>query len=368
MAAPLASRLMADLGADVIKVEPPTGDFSRYWDRAASGGSSYFAWANRRKRSIALNLRSPDDAHVLHQVLGLSDVLICNMQYSAAERAGLTEARLSELYPHLVVCQITGYGISTSARDRKAYDTLMQAETGLISLTGSPTQAARIGVPLCDIGTGLQAVILILAAIIERERSGLGRYIDLSMFEAMGEFTGPDLTAFANSGVAYQRNPLRHNRIVPYGIFVCRDGQITFAVEHDSEWRSFCQGVLNRPELSHDPRFATNGLRVAGRSDLEALIELAMVEMPVDEVVRRLSAAGIAYGVINEIGDAWSHPTSTELGLQSTAVLPDGTVVRLPQSAAERTFDRRSPAAIPGLDQHREEIMAELWAAAVLDG
>jgi formyl-CoA transferase len=365
VAGPLASRILADMGADVVKVEPSGGDFSRHWDAHVKGYSSHFVWLNRRKRSIALALRNPEDLAIFHQLLRSADVLVFNMAAAAAERAGLTPERLRVDYPQLITCQITGYGRSGKARDRKAYDMLLQAETGLLDLTGDEEGPVRIGVSLADVGTGLYASTLVLAALYERKGSNTGRFIDLSMFEAMTEFAGPNLTAFANSDVRYRRNRLRHHNIVPYGIFRCSDGHIAIAIEQDSEWRTLTAQVLLRPDLAARADLATNEQRVACRSEVEQEVETELARNPRGEWVNRLEAASLAYGQINTIDQVWNHPVETDLALHWKAKLPDGTSVSVPRSPAERTFDQLDGAPLPDLDQHRTEILADLQRETV---
>jgi itaconate CoA-transferase len=360
VAGPLASRLLADMGADVVKVEPSRGDFSRQWDSHVHGESSHFVWLNRRKRSIALNLREPSDREIFDRLVGQADVLVFNMAASAAERAGLTPELLGARFPRLVTCQITGYGTTGVMRHRKAYDMLLQAETGILGLTGDAVGPVRVGVSVCDIGTGLYAAMLIVAALFERKSSGAGRFIDLSMFEAMTEFAGANLTAFANAGVRYPRNRSRHHNIVPYGVFQCSDGFMAIAIEHDAEWRDFCTSVLGRPDLAADPGLATNQQRVAARARIEALVEEAIAARTRGEWQALMDAAGIAYGTINEIDDVWNHPVEAELGLHGAARLADGSAAAVPRSPAERAFGREGVTRLPGIDGDREAIVAGL--------
>jgi itaconate CoA-transferase len=366
VAGPLASRILADMGADVIKVEPPNGDFSRHWDAQVKGFGSYFVWLNRRKRSIALTLRDPEDLVTFHRLLKSADVLVFNMSTASAERARLTPDRLRADYPTLIACQITGYGRTGATRDRKAYDMLLQAETGLLSMTGDAQGPVRIGVSLADVGTGLYASTLILAALYERTSSRVGRFIDLSMFEAMTEFVGPNLTAFANAGTRYPRSRLRHHNIVPYGVFQCSDGYIAIAIEQDAEWRSLCERVLARPDLAARQDLATNVQRVAFRAQVESEVEAEMARMPRQELQLRLDAAALAYGIINDIDQVWNHPVERDLNLHALAELPDGTIVSVPRSPAERVFGKAETTPIPDLDQHRAQILSDLSRELVI--
>ncbi|HZU16866.1 MAG TPA: CaiB/BaiF CoA-transferase family protein [Candidatus Dormibacteraeota bacterium] len=359
VAGPLCSRILADLGADVVKVEAPAGDFARRWDAHVHGFSSYFAWLSRRKRSLRLDLRDAVDRGLLERLLRSADVLVTNMSAAAAERLGLTEPELRRRFPRLIACHITGYGTRGRYRDRKAYDMLLQAETGLLDLTGDEAGPARIGVSICDIGTGLYAVSLVLAALIERARSGRGRFIDLSMFQAMTEFAGPNLTAFANSGVRYERRRLRHHNIVPYGVYACADRHLVIAVEHDQEWERFCREVIARPDLLV-PRFATNQLRVAHRDEVDGEVERTLRARDRAHWVQRLERIGLAYACINQIDEVWDHPVAIDLHLHQRVTLPDGEEALVMGSPAETAFPSPDRPRLPALDQHREEVLEEL--------
>jgi formyl-CoA transferase len=357
VAGPLCSRILADLGATVVKVESANGDFARQWDSHVKGNSSHFVWLSRRKKSLRLDLHEQGDSELLFQLLGDADVLVMNMSASAAERIGMTEVALRDRFPRLITCHITGYGTKGQSRNRKAYDLLLQAETGLLSLTGDEHGPTRIGVSIADIGTGLYAAILILGALLQRPRGGGGRFIDLSMFEAMTEFAGPNLTAFANSGVEYDRRRLRHHNIVPYGIYECSDGHIAIAVEHDKEWAVFCQKVLDRPDLLQ-PRFQTNELRVHTRSDLDAAVEEIFQTQSSGFWIERLEAAQLAYARINSIREVWQHSVVGDLNLRSSVNLPDGSSGWVLRSPAESAFGGDDQASVPALDADRAAILA----------
>jgi itaconate CoA-transferase len=359
VAGPLCSRILADLGAEVIKVEAPAGDFARRWDSHVHGFSSYFTWLSRRKRSLRLNLRDTAEREVLSRLLSSADVLVMNLSSAAAERLGLTEGQLRGRFPQLVACHITGYGTRGRYRDRKAYDMLLQAETGLLGLTGDEAGPTRIGVSICDIGTGLYATSLILAALIERSRTGQGRFIDLPMFQAMAEFAGPNLTAFANAGVRYGRWRLRHHGIVPYGIYECADRHLVIAIEHDEEWERFCREVIERPDLLV-PRFATNELRVAHRDEVDREVERTLRARVRAHWVQLLERAGLAYACINAIDEVWDHPVAIDLDLHQRVVLPDGREALVMRSPAETVFPSSDRPRVPALDEHREEVLRDL--------
>jgi crotonobetainyl-CoA:carnitine CoA-transferase CaiB-like acyl-CoA transferase len=313
-------------------------------------------WLSRRKKSLRLELHEPADSDLLNQLLDEADVLVMNMSASAAERIGMTEIALRDRFPRLIACHITGYGTKGESRNRKAYDLLLQAETGLLSLTGDELGPARIGVSVADIGTGLYAAILILGALLERPETG--RFIDLSMFHAMTEFAGPNLTAFANSGVEYERRRLRHHNIVPYGIYECSDGHIAIAVEHDKEWMILCREVLGRPDLLQT-RFETNELRVHNRGDVDAAVEEILRARSRDFWIERLEAAHLAYARINTIGEVWDHAVVSDLQLRTKVKLPDGSsgwVLRSPGETVFRSNDQ-TEASVPALDADRAEVL-----------
>lgn len=359
VAAPLASRILADAGADVIKVEPVGGDFARRWDTHVHGASSHFTWLSRRKRSIALDLREDGDRRIFDQLVDTADVLVYNTTVAAAERLGLTQTLVEERWPSLVACRITGYGGFGIARDRRAYDMLVQAEAGLLDLTGDDDGPVRIGVSVGDIGTGLYAVVLILMALIERDRTGNGRFTDLSMFEAMTEFAGPNLTAWANAGVRYERQRQRHHTISPYGIFACADGHIGLAIHQDAEWLRLTECIARR-DLGIRGDLATNADRVLNREEVEREVERELRREPRAEWQRRFDQANLAYGVINDISEVWEHPVGRDLGLKARASFADGTVVAVPRSPVERAFGGDGLPLIPDLDEHRGEILAKL--------
>ena len=359
VAGPLCSRILADLGATVVKVEGANGDFARRWDSYVKGNSSHFVWLSRRKKSLRLDLHDPGDSELLFQLLDDADVLVMNMSASAADRIGMTEVALRDRFPRLITCHITGYGTKGQSRNRKAYDLLLQAETGLLSLTGDELGPARIGVSIADIGTGLYAAILILGALLQRPTAGGGRFIDLSMFQAMTEFAGPNLTAFANSGVEYERRRLRHHNIVPYGIYECSDGHIAIAVEHDKEWVVLCQKVLERPELLQ-PRFQTNELRVSNRPDVDAAVEKLLRAQSTGFWIERLEAAHLAYARINSIREVWEHAVASDLNLRGRVDLPDGSSGWVPRSPGETVFRSDDEASVPALDADRSAILANV--------
>lgn len=309
VAAPMATRHLADLGARVIKVERPgTGDFARQYDETVKGLSSHFVWLNRSKESLTLNLKEPAALEVMHKLLEKADVFVQNFAPGAIERIGLGAAEVTARHPHLVYCSISGYGSAGPYRDAKAYDLLIQAEAGLVSITGTPDDPSKAGIPTADIAAGMYAFSGILAALFERHRTGRGRAVEISLFDSLAEWMGYPMYWTEYGGIAPMRSGASHAAIAPYGPFAAADGDVVLAIQNEREWLSFCTNVLERPELAADPRFATNSARVANRVELHDAVDAALRVLPVDKVVERLSAAKIAYGRMNDVHGLVSHP------------------------------------------------------------
>ncbi|MFD1734372.1 CaiB/BaiF CoA transferase family protein [Deinococcus malanensis] len=276
VAGPFCSRQLADLGADVIKIERPgEGDLARGYDGALDGVSAYFAWLNRGKRSVVLDLKSPEGVTALEALLAGADVFVHNLLPGAVERLGFGWDTVRERFPRLIWVSISGYGLSGSYAHKKAYDMLIQAEAGVVSLTGSADEPAKVGISVADIASGLYAHSSILAALLTRGRTGQGDRIEISMFEALTEWMMPPMYSLIGLGRAPGRAGLRHNMIVPYGAYRCADGQVMFAVQNEREWVKFCAGVLEQPDLASDERYATNQARLTHRQALEGTIETA---------------------------------------------------------------------------------------------
>lgn len=362
VAGPLSTRILADLGARVVKVERAAagGDFARHWDRHAAGEGAQFWWLNRNKQSLALDLADSRDRAVLGSLLEEADVLVHNMSPAAATRAGLDAASVEVAHPRLISCQISGYGaVSASAGERKAYDMLVQAESGIMSLTGTSDDVCRVGVSICDVATGIYAALLILAAVQARHRTGHGAQIDLGMFDVALEFVGPMLTSYMNSGVEYSRSSARHHAIAPYGVFACGDGQqIVLAIEQDSEWRAFCNSVLGDAELGADPRLATNAQRIDNRVEVDGLIERYLAQTDVDSFVKLCDEHGFAYGRVNGIAAVAEHPILKERLAVEEVQSASGATVRSLVGLPERVFGRRDAVRTrpPSLDEDGSEI------------
>ncbi|ODQ89425.1 carnitine dehydratase [Mycolicibacterium flavescens] len=310
VAAPYATRQLADLGARVIKIERiDGGDFARGYDRSVHGLSSYFVWLNRGKESLALDVKHPRGQRILRELLATADVFVQNLGPGATARMGLDASTLSELHPRLIVCDVTGYGETGPRRDRKAYDLLVQAEAGLLSVTGNDDQPARTGVSIADIAAGMYAYSGILTALFVRATTGRARPVSVSLFEALAEWVSQPAYYAQYSGIRPPRTGARHATIAPYGPFVTGDGEaVLLAVQNDREWRRMCREVLGMPGMADDPRFATNTDRVANRDQVESAIGDILATFSTGETMRRLDEAGVAYGQMTDAARLFSHP------------------------------------------------------------
>jgi len=309
IAAPLATRHLADLGAEVVKVEHPDGgDFARHYDSNTAGQSTYFVWANRGKRSLTLDIKSDDGRARLDALIAGADVFVQNLSLGAAERAGLTARQLHERFPSLVACDISGYGPGGPRSDDKAYDLAIQSEAGAVALTGSPEEPSKVGVSIADISAAMYALSSILAALFRRDRTGEGAAIELSMLECLTEWTSPQVLTAAATGVSPARSPRRHPMIAPYGMFVLDDGAtVLVAVQADREWRAMAAGVLDRPDLGTDARFATNADRIAHVDELEAIVREVFAAHPAAEIRRRLATSRVTVADVRDPLDVWHH-------------------------------------------------------------
>jgi crotonobetainyl-CoA:carnitine CoA-transferase CaiB-like acyl-CoA transferase len=355
VAAPFCSSRLADAGARVIKVERDTGDFARNYDHAVNGESGFFVWLNRGKQSLVLDIKSAEDAALLERIAAKADVFIQNLAPGAAERAGFGSAALRQRHPRLITCDISGYGDQGAYADMKAYDMLVQAESGLCSITGSPDQPGRVGVSACDIGSGLYAYSAILTALFARERNGEGQGIQVSMFAAMADWMAVALLRYDYEGVVLPRTGLSHPMIQPYGAYATRDGApILIAVQNEREYVRLCEEVLEAPELVHDPRFHDNPSRCDNAEALREIIEEAFTGMERRALIARLRDARIAYGEVNDVVGLASHPALTRVEAET----PSGPVrmVAPPARIAGRPYE---PGPVPALGEHSESIRAE---------
>ena len=361
VAAPFATRQLADLGAKVIKVERPgAGDFARGYDTTVKGLSSHFVWLNRSKESLTLDLKQPEARDILERLLADADVFIHNLAPGAAGRLGFGAERLREEYPQLIVCGISGYGFTGPYRDKKAYDLLVQCETGLVSITGTPESPSKVGISAADIAAGMYAYSGILAALFRRERTLEGMEIEVSMLEALGEWMGFPAYFALYGGEEPERSGARHAAIAPYGPFECGDGEVVFlGIQNEREWERFCEAVLEHPAMAKDERFATNSGRVANREALDKEIEGVFKRLSAEEVIERLEEAQIANARMRTVHGFLDHPQLEardrwrEVGSPAgplRALLPPATM-----SGVEPTM-----AAVPEVGEHTDRILAEL--------
>jgi itaconate CoA-transferase len=361
VAAPFCTRHLADLGADVVKIERPDGgDFGRRYDTVANGMSSYFVWLNRGKRSLTLDLKTDGGRDLLARLLAKADVFIQNLGPGVAERLGLGAATLRERHPRLIVCELSGYGSTGPYRDRKAFDLLLQGESGLISTTGQPDAPAKIGISIADIASGMYALSSILAALYDREQSGIGRVIETVMLDCLAEWMSAPASFWLYGGVKLERAGWRHNIIVPYGPYRCGDGQyVNLAVQNEGQWQRLCERVLIRADLVADPRFATNELRLKHREVLEPLIEDTLRQWDRPTAEARLAASDVPFGSLNEVDGLVEHPQLAARNRWLDVETPVGPIRALahPLNLSEMA-QRADP--VPALGQHTDEIAAEL--------
>ena len=360
VAAPLCTRHLADMGADVIKIERPgDGDFARAYDDYVNGGCSHFIWLNRGKRSVTLDVKNPDARSALDNLIAGADVLVQNLAPGAAARLGLTHEALKPANPRLVVCDISGYGESGPFVQKKAYDLLIQAESGLISVTGSDAEPSRVGISIADIATGMYALTGILGALLRRSRTGEGANIKIAMLDALGEWMSAPMLRHAYAGSPPPRLPTNHPAIAPYGAHKTKDGQVILGLQNEREWATFCQKVLGSPAIQTDPRFATQNARRENREVLTAEIENFFGDKTSVEVAALLDSAGIANGRMNQPIDVWNHvqfsardrwrSVQTEQG-PARALLPPFTF----------TDEEAAMGDVPSVGQHTDEVLREI--------
>lgn len=361
IAAPFCTRQLADLGARVIKVERPgSGDFARAYDERAQGLASHFVWVNRSKESLTLDLKNPEAMQVLQDLVARADVLVQNLAPGAAERMGLGYAQLSARHPKLVVCDISGYGNDGPYRDKKAYDLLIQSEAGLLSVTGTPQEPSKAGISIADIAAGMYAYSSILAALLQRQKTGRGSHFDVSMLEALGEWMGFPMYYAYGGASPPPRSGAAHATIYPYGPFAAGDGKtVMLGLQNEREWKLFCDKVLLQPDLATDARFATNSQRNTHRAELRAVILATFGRLSAEQVIARLDEAQIANAHVNEVGELWNHPQLRARGRVAEVASPAGPLAALLPPGVHDGFDYRMDA-IPAVGQHTEAILREL--------
>jgi itaconate CoA-transferase len=359
VAAPVCSCRLADAGARVIKIERPEGDFARGYDAAVHGLSSYFVWINRGKESLVADIKKPEDAELLDRVLAKADVFIQNLAPGAAARAGFGSEELRARHPRLITVDISGYGEGHSYADMKAYDLLVQAESGLASITGHPAGPGRVGVSVCDIACGMAAHAAVLEALIERGITGRGRGLKVSLFDGMADWMNVPFLYFEGTGRIPQRLGLAHPSICPYGAFATQDGALVLiAIQNEREWAAFCRVFLGEPDLPQQPGFESNNARVANRAGVEGHLSAAFAGMTRDAAAERLRAANTAYGFVRDLPALAEHPALRRVSVQT----PGGVAQVI---APPVIWDGAEPAfgAVPAIGAHSAAIRAEFAGA-----
>ncbi|CAL9356245.1 Acetyl-CoA:oxalate CoA-transferase [Streptomyces sp. enrichment culture] len=361
VAAPYATRQLADLGARVIKVERPgEGDFARRYDTTVHGHSSYFVWINRSKESLTLDLKDPRGRAILHRLLEDADVFVQNLAPGAADRLGLGTEELTRRCPRLIPCTISGYGTTGPWADRKAYDLLMQCQTGLVSLTGTADGTARTGISVADIAAGMYAYSGVLTALYTRATTGRAHPVEVSLFEALAEWMGQPAYYTRYGGSQPPRLGTQHATIAPYGTYRAADGrEVLFSVQNEREWAALCAGFLGRPELTDDPRFATGSDRVAHREELNAIIAERFARSGAEELLGELEAIGIACAGVNDVAAFLDHPVLAARDRWREVAVPGATVqALLPPADLAGLPARMDP--VPAVGEHTEAILTEL--------
>jgi len=365
IAGPFATRQLADLGARVIKIERPgTGDAARAYDHTVKGLSSHFVWTNRSKESMTLDVKHPRAGAILERLIRQADVFLQNLAPGATDRLGLGASTLRERQPALIWCGISGYGPSGPYAEKKAYDLLVQCETGVLSVTGTPDAPSKAGIPVADIAAGMYAFSSILAALIRRQRTGDGATLDITMFEALGEWMGFPAYFTAYGGSAPPRSGAHHATIAPYGPFRTGDGGSVFlSVQNEREFARFCEVVLGNRSLATDPRFASSPARLAHREALHAEIERVFSRLSAAQAVERLETADIANARLNDMQEFWDHPQLKARSRWAQVDSPGGTIDALRPPFNLSGFEPRM-GAVPALGEHTQALLAELGYGA----
>jgi len=360
VAAPYASSRLAEAGARVIKIEkPPAGDFAREYDSAVHGESTYFVWLNQGKESAVLDFKQPADMQLLHALLRRADVFIQNFAPGAIERAGLHLAELRKENPPLITCSISGYGENNEYSNMRGYDNLIQGEVGVFAVTGNSAGPAKVGMSICDISAGMHAYMGILEALLERQRTGRGRHISVSLFECVADWMSVPLLFQEYTGRVAERTGLNHASVAPYGPYATGDGQtLMISVQNDGEWVRFCTMVLQTPEIARHPMLSTNSDRVRHRDVLDEFIRKALAPIDQQEFIARLRKAQVAFGLIRSVEEVLQHPA-----LSMTEIDTPTGPVRLPRRAIPRTSLNERKAA-PALGANTEAIRREFLAGS----
>lgn len=364
IAAPFCTRQLADLGARVIKVERPNvGDFARKYDERVDGMSSHFVWTNRSKESLTLDVKSDPAKEILHKLILSADVLVQNLAPGAASRLGLSYEELVQINPQIIVCDISGYGDDLEHpgpyRNKKAYDLLIQSESGFLSITGTPDDYVKAGCSIADIAAGMYAYTNILAALLERNKTGKGKRIDVSMLESMTEWMGYPLYYTLRGDTPPPRTGSAHATIYPYGPFPVKDGQVMLGIQNEREWQAFCQIVLEQPQTALEERFINNTLRVKNREPLRQLIVECFSYLTREQVIERLEKAKIANASVNEMQDVWHHPQLKARQRWMEVETPIGTVPTL-KPVGLTNEDDFVIKSVPSLGENSESILSDL--------
>ena len=358
VAAPYASSRLADAGARVIKIERAEGDFARRYDSLVNGDSAYFVWLNRGKESICLNLKDEADKTILGAMIASADVFIQNLAPGAVERMGFDPERLCKQHHSLICCSITGYGREGPYRDQKAYDLLVQAESGLCAVNGTEHGAARVGVSVCDIAAGMQSFQAIMQALFARTRTGKGRIIDVSLYHALADWMNVPYLQTRYGGKPPRRVGLRHPTIAPYGAYMCGDEKaVLISIQNEREWVRLATDVLGDSGIATDPRFDSNNNRVANRDALENIVADVFGGVPRETIIERLTTAGIAFGRLTDLEDLTAHPQNRFVTVQS-----DGGEIELMAPGFVTRGETASYGPVPSLGQHSDAIRAEFGA------
>ena len=357
VAAPLATCRLADAGARIIKLERAEGDFARAYDAVANGQSAYFAWANRGKESLVVDIKKSSDVALIRRIISQADVFIQNLGFGAAARVGLGSTQLRAQHPRLITCDISGYGEKGPYAAMKAYDLLIQAESGLVSVSGPAGEYGRVGVSVCDIATGVSAALAINEAIIGRGSTGRGAAIRLSLFDVMAEWMSVPLLQYDYGGTGPNRVGLAHPSITPYGGFLTQDGAtLVISVQNEREWRDLVTKVLNKPELASDPEYVDNSARMQHREQVDAIVQNVFAARSRKELEQQLGDARIAFGAVNGLDDLSKHPQLRRIRVASET----GEIDMPAHPDANRVVDRDTQ--IPALGEHSDAIRVEFAA------
>ncbi len=359
VAAPFCASRLADAGARVIKIERPGGDFSRAYDSVVNGLSAYEVWLNRGKESIELDVKDTGDAALLHRMIDRADVFLHNLAPGAAARAGFGADVLRARNPGLITCEISGYGDEGPYKEMKAYDTLIQAESGVTSITGTPEHMARCGLPICDVTAGMYALIGILEALHQRAKTGEGTAIQVALFDGLAEYMQVPLWHQTLGDKPFTRSGLDHPTIAPYGAFDCADGQVMIAVQNERDWVNLCTKVLGRPDMVDDPRFDAPGPRAANKAEMTAMIHEVFGKLPRADVMVRLTEAQIACSQVNDTADLAEHPQ-----LRTTTGMTENGPVEFVASPMRFDGESQDFGPVPPLNAHGDSIRAEFAADA----